>query len=240
MPNKLTRCASAVAATVTFSVLATAALADGPYGRVDQAYEPPPPPPAPFTWRGLYVGGNIGGAWAISTLSDNLTDQSFDTDHSGFIGGVQLGYNYQIRNLVFGVDWDFDWASIGETRSDVAGPFVGTLQASTNTDWVTTVAARIGLTADRWLVFVKVGGGWVQNSIRLTDLGTGAVASTSNTDGGWLVGGGAEFALPRNWTVKLEYDVLVLSDRTVTDPLGNAFTFERDLQMLKIGLNYKF
>src|SRR5262245_16655188 len=100
MPHGLTRCASAMAAVVTFPVLATVALADGIYGdRVEQMYEPPPPP-APFTWRGFYVGGNIGGVWAFSTLTENSTDVRFDTDHSGFIGGVQLGYNFQIRNLV--------------------------------------------------------------------------------------------------------------------------------------------
>jgi hypothetical protein len=39
---------------------------------------------------------------------------------------------------------------------------------------------------------------------------------------------------------KVEFDILELWDRIVTGPLGNTFTFERDLQMLKIGLNYKF
>jgi outer membrane immunogenic protein len=81
---------------------------------VAHLYEAPPPPP-PFRWSGLYIGGNVGGGWATATLTDNFTGANFDTDHSGFIGGGQLGFNYQIRNLILGAEWDFDWASLDET-----------------------------------------------------------------------------------------------------------------------------
>jgi outer membrane immunogenic protein len=234
--------ALAMAAAVALLGLVGAAHADGPYGKVKQTYEPPPPPlPPPLTWSGFYIGGNIGGAWANGTLTDNYTGLDFDTDHSGFIGGVQIGYNYQIRNLVVGIEWDFDWTSIGETSNSVFVPFAGsTFRASADTDWVTTLAARAGLTFDRWLVFVKAGGGWVQNSASITNLTTGAVASTSNTNSGWLIGAGVEYALAGHWTAKLEYDFLQLSDRTATGFFGNTFTFDRDLQMVKFGLNYKF
>src|SRR5262249_22873136 len=63
--------------------------------------------PPPFTWRGFYLGGNLGGAWATSTLSDQLSKVSFDRDNNGFIGGVQVGYNFQVGNLVLGLEWDF-------------------------------------------------------------------------------------------------------------------------------------
>jgi outer membrane immunogenic protein len=231
----------AVAAAAALLVLSGVAQADGPpYGRVKQTYEPPPPPPPPFTWTGFYIGGNVGGAWTNGTLTDNFTGSNFDTNHGGFIGGVQLGYNYQVRNLVVGIEWDFDWTSISETGSGVVVPSVGTLRASADTDWVTTLAARVGVSFDRGLVFVKAGGGWVQNSASITNLTTGSVVSTSNTNSGWLIGGGVEYALAGPWTARLEYDLLVLSDRTAGGFFGNTFTLERDLQMLKFGLNYKF
>jgi outer membrane immunogenic protein len=231
--------ALAVGVALAVLTLGAGAQADGPYGRASEAYVAPPPPP-PFTWAGFYVGGNIGGAWATSTLTDDFTDTILDIDHSGFIGGGQLGFNYQIRNLVIGIEWNFDWTSISETGDGVTVPLVGTLQASADTDWVTTVAARVGLTMDRWLVFMKFGGGWVRSSAGITNLTTGAVARTSDTHGGWLVGGGVEYAFTSHWTAKVEFEALELSDRTVTGPFGDTFTFERDLQMLKIGLNYKF
>ena len=202
-------------------------------------YEAPPPSP-PFRWSGLYIGGNIGGAWVTGTLTDNFTGASFDTDHSGFIGGGQIGFNYQIRNLVLGIEWDFDWTSLDETGRGVFVPSFGTLRASAEMDWVTTLAARIGLVNDRWLVYVKVGGGWVHNTASLTNLTTGASASASDTSGGFLVGGGVEYAFAPHWTARAEYSFLSLSDRTATGFFGNTFTFERDIEMLKIGLNYKF
>jgi outer membrane immunogenic protein len=90
-------------AAVGAAVLANAgdAYADGSYAGVTHLYEAPPSPP-PFRWSGLYIGGNIGSAWATGTLTDNLTGSSFETDRSGFIGGGQLGFNYQVRNLVLG------------------------------------------------------------------------------------------------------------------------------------------
>ena len=244
--------ALAVAAAMAVLALSGAAQADGPYKvPPKQVYAPPPPPPPPppplppaFTWTGFYIGANIGGAWANGTLTDNFTDVSFDTDHSGFIAGFQLGYNHQIRNLVIGVEWDFDWTSIGETSNSVFVPGFGTLRASADTDWITTLSARAGLTFDRWLVFVKAGGGWVQNSASITNLDTGAVVSTSRTNSGWLVGGGVEYAFYglewTRWTAKLEYDFLQLSDRTATGFSGDTFTFERDIQMVKFGLSYRF
>jgi outer membrane autotransporter protein len=240
MPSKRQGHAFAIGVATAFPILGTPAHADGPYGRVPPAYELPPPPLPPFIWAGFYIGGNIGGAWTFGTLTDNFTDVSFNTDHSGFIGGGQLGYNFQTRNLVFGVEWDFDRASMSDTSNDAFVPGFGTLQVSADTDWITTLAARVGLTANRWLVYAKVGGGWVHNSATLTNLTTGAVASTSNTNGGFLVGGGVEYALTSHWTAKAEYDFLTLSDRTVAGFLGNTFTFQRDVEMLKIGLNYKF
>jgi outer membrane autotransporter protein len=240
MPNLRIGHALPLVLALAFLTPGGGAQADGPYGRAKEAYVPPPPPPPPFTWAGFYIGGNIGGAWANGTFTDNFTGVSFDTDHSGFIGGGQLGFNVQIRNLVFGVEWDFDWTSISETSNGVIIPFVGTLQASAETDWVTTLAARAGLTLDRWLVYMKVGGGWAHDSASLTNLTTGAVASSNDTRGGLLVGAGVEYAFTSHWTARAEYSFLDLSDRTVTGPLGSTFTFDRDIQMLKIGLNYKF
>ena len=75
------------------------------------AYTPPPPTPPVFSWTGFYIGGNLGGAWARGTVSDSLFGLSASSDRSGFIGGGQLGVNYQFSNIVLGAEWDFDWTS---------------------------------------------------------------------------------------------------------------------------------
>ena len=222
------------------AAFASGALADGPYGPRALDFNPVPLPP-PVTWRGFYLGGNIGGAWATSTLSDNLTSVSLDRDNTGFIGGVQVGYNFQVGNLVLGIEWDFDWTSI-DTSGRVGVPgIIGPVQASADIEWISTLAGRIGLALDRTLVYVKVGGGWVRSEASLTQLTTGASVSASDTNGVWLVGAGFEYALAPNWTAKFEYDFLGLSDKTLPGLSGSrAFEFERDIQQVKVGINFKF
>ena len=79
------------------------------------AYTPPPPPPPVFSWTGFYIGGNLGGAWARGSVNDSLFGLSADLNRSGFIGGGQLGVNYQFSNIVLGAEWDFDWTSLDAT-----------------------------------------------------------------------------------------------------------------------------
>src|SRR6478735_3829296 len=78
------------------------------------AYTPPPPPPV-YSWTGFYIGGNLGGAWARGSVNDSLFGLSASSDRSGFIGGGQLGVNYQFSNIVLGAEWDFDWTSLDAT-----------------------------------------------------------------------------------------------------------------------------
>jgi opacity protein-like surface antigen len=205
-------------------------------------YKAPPPPP-PYNWTGFYIGPNIGGAWSTGTLTDEFTDASLGVNNDGFIGGGQLGFNYQISNWVWGVEWDMDWTSIRRTAT------ADILQASFNTDWITTLTGRVGLAVDRGffvdhsLFYVKGGGAWVRNSATLTDLTTGASASASNTNDGWTVGAGWEWGFAPNWSTKIEYDFVRLDNWSATDPIfatSDTFTISRDISMVKVGVNYRF
>ena len=180
---------------------------------------PAPPPPPPFSWNGFYIGGDLGGVWANGNVTDNLFGLSASASRSGFIGGGEVGYNYQVNNVVFGIEGNFDWTSLSATGNGAVIPAVGALQASANTNWVTTVAGRLGIAADRALFYVKGGGGWVGNSASITNLTTGASISASNTNSGWLIGGGVEWAFASNWSAKIEYDYLGLRSWTLNGAL---------------------
>jgi outer membrane immunogenic protein len=206
------------------------------------AYTPPPPPPPVYNWTGFYIGGNLGGAWSRGSVEDSLFGLSASASRDGFIGGGQLGFNYQFSNIVLGVEWDFDWTSLDATGSGRSTP-IGFLQASAETRWVSTLAARFGVAAwNSALLYGKAGVGWVDNSATVTNLTTGASISASNRNSGWLVGAGVEWALAGNWSAKLEYDFLHLDSLTFGPGpfLGDTFTTNREIQMLKVGLNYRF
>jgi outer membrane immunogenic protein len=242
-------------ASVAFFALGTAVA-----GAADMAVKAPPPPPQPiFSWTGFYVGGNIGGGWGHNNWTDTRFLRNFNNGNNGvFIGGGQIGGNYQIGQFVIGGEWDFDWA--GGYNNNGNGVFIPALGSNfvvnNNNRWITTVAARFGWAIDHWLLYGKAGGGWVgSNNFNITNVnsgvslncGTFGFTNCNNNTGGWLVGVGVEYAFTNNWTVKAEYDYLGLGNRTFIVPAGAPFlagdTFNsnnRNVQMFKVGFNYLF
>jgi outer membrane immunogenic protein len=245
--------------------LASAAMLFSPLvaHSADLAVKAPPPMPVPvpvFSWTGFYVGANIGGAWSNNRWTDTLFLTNFNNNNNNgvFIGGGQIGGNYQIGQFVIGGEWDFDWASNNNNNNvGVIIPGVGNIVVTNNNNrWITTVAARFGWAVDHWLFYGKAGGGWVgNNNFTITNLTTGAsftcgtfgLTNCGNNTGGWLVGAGFEYAFTNNWTVKLEYDYLGLGNRTFFIPAGAPFlagdtftTNNRNVQMVKVGVNYLF
>jgi outer membrane immunogenic protein len=211
-------------------------------------YAPPAPvyAPPPFSWTGFYLGGNVGGAWAHRDVTDTffLGDFGNGNNNGVFIGGGQVGYNWQVGYAVLGIEADFDGAANNNnTRT------VGIVQVTSNNRWITTLAARFGLTNGPWLFYGKAGGGWVGNEdFTITNLATGAsITASNNSNSGWLLGAGIEWAFAPNWSAKVEYNFLGLDDRTFVTPFGfqrlagdTFFERNRDIQMVKVGINYRF
>jgi outer membrane immunogenic protein len=214
------------------------------------------PPPLPlFSWTGFYLGGNLGAAWGQGNITDTFTGASFSgTSNAVFTGGGQVGFNYQVSSVVFGVEGDFDWlANNNNTGTGVVVPIGGgltnTFTASLNNRWVTTLTGRLGVAWDRVLLYGKGGAAWVgNNSFTVTDVTTGAslTGATNNSSTGWTAGAGLEWAFANNWTARVEYDYIGLGSRTfgpVTGPVlvGDTFTTSNaNIQMVTVGLNYLF
>src|SRR6516164_9424320 len=119
-------------ASVAFSLLGTAVA-----GVADMPVKAPPPmaPPVPmFSWTGFYVGGNIGGAWGNNRWTDTIFLTNFNNDNNNgrFIGGGQIGGNYQIGQFVIGGEWDGDWGANNNNNVAVAVPGVGLIAVTSN------------------------------------------------------------------------------------------------------------
>jgi len=192
-----------------------------------------------YSWTGFYFGGNLGGAWASDRLNDSFTGASAGFSTGGFIGGGQLGYNFQAGNFVFGAEWVLDGAPL-----TTSGSLGRSLVASANTNWVTTLAARFGWAFDKYLWYGKAGGGWGADRVTLANVRNGAQVNVSNTNSGWLWGTGIEYAFAPNWTGKLEYDYLGMNTWKVNSTVFGAnvdqFSVKRQINMFVGGVNYKF
>jgi outer membrane immunogenic protein len=200
---------------------------------------------APFSWTGVFVGGHVGGGWSnFSGFDPTLPADGWASVHgSGVIAGGQLGFNYQIRNVVFGAEGTYAWSGIkvGDGGPFGAGPGLTVVDKN---DYVATAAGRVGYAFDRVLVFGKGGGAWTRDKLDAND-GLGGTASGSFNRAGWLAGGGVEYAFLQNWSVKLEYDFLRFGQLnelpTTTGGLGvSPALVKLDMQMALFGLNYRF
>lgn len=194
--------------------------------------------PVSYDWTGFYVGGHVGYGWAEKDWRDafglNLNNKA-----DGFLGGGQVGFNYQINQFVLGVEGDFSWSGIngGSTVVGLAAP-----GANFNTDvnWVSTLTGRLGLAFDRWLVYGKGGVAWANDTFSTNRYTFPATAEITETRVGWTAGAGVEYAFAPAWSAKLEYNYMDFGDRAVSFAPLTATTIDQQIHAVKFGVNYKF
>ena len=66
-------------------------------------------------------GGNLGVGWSRASLSDTAGNIFTPNSSANFLGGGQVGYNYEFwRGVVVGVEAEFDWAGNQNNISNTA------------------------------------------------------------------------------------------------------------------------
>ena len=193
-------------------------------------------------WRGFFVGANIGGAWnhtcqswtpgpaitgnpALATAFYNRNCPN----NGNFIGGVDLGYNFQYDQWVWGLKADYDAVgSKSKTRSYAytSGPTdpipSGTYTASgkISPNGIGLLGPRIGYAIDEWLPYLRVGGAFAggQHTGMLSYTPVGGTAPTNSISGGknfkstgWNVGAGLDYGFSGGpWSFTAEYNYVNL------------------------------
>ena len=207
--------------------------------------------PAYYNWTGFYIGGNLGAAVGKTSFSDTLVRPSTfsSSSISSFIGGGQLGVNYEFGGgVVIGAEAMFDWLSSTPTTFTASNPRTGSANGTINNRWITAVTGKLGYAWDRLLVYGKGGGAWVGTDNSLTVGATPAGVSVNSGSGGWTRRrrcgmGPCGF----NWSARAEYDFIGLQNQNFTVSLIPATPFagdaigvnNRTIQMITAGLNYK-
>jgi outer membrane immunogenic protein len=199
-----------------------------------------------FTWTGCHVGINAGVGSLHSSYDAEVAGDLGSNTGTGAIAGGQIGCDYQINNFVFGVQGSFDAASLkGSNTIEQDGPSVETIE--TKADWLATATARAGiLVQPQFLLYVTGGAAWMQTSFTDSNptYSTPYTGSAKTTHTGWLIGGGAEYALNTNWSVFVEYNYIKFSGKTVdiaySDATNDNVAMKHDLNRVMVGVNYKF
>lgn len=232
------------------------------------------------------LGGGAGTVFSDELLTSSLQASGEATDNhpayrqalraSGFTGGGQIGYNWQIeRNWVAGFEADLQYANIkGDNlfRAPDEGGVTLSAASSHQLDWYGTLRGRVGyLLSDRLLAFGTGGlayggtkaqaaiaiigplgwtvdGGGFVTSIICPGFTTCLAGSSSQTSVGWTAGGGLEYAVLSNVTIKAEYLHMDLGHQNVKltgqgPATGNGFVnvrFSNAYDIVRMGMNFRF
>src|SRR5437870_13770138 len=60
-----------------------------------------------YNWTGFYIGANVGGHFAKDDIID--VNSPISVSPRGILGGLQVGYNWQVGRLLLGLEFDGDW-----------------------------------------------------------------------------------------------------------------------------------
>ena len=187
-----------------------------------------------YNWSGFYLGLNAGGAFGINTLSAS-GGGSASVKEPGFLGGAQVGANYQTGPMVWGFEADYDAST--QNKSLPAGVLTG---STSQTPWFATLRGRVGIAFDRTLVYGTVGGAAGElRSIASIPAGT---TSTTVTYGTWIAGAGVEYGITDNLSARLEYLYLDKNNIAtgVIGPPPTQITTHLQDNLVRVGLNYRF
>jgi outer membrane immunogenic protein len=250
-----------VGLAVAASALATAASAADMPVPAAPAYTPPAYRPVIYDWTGIYIGAHVGGGWMNDVVTTTTTTilqpagTSTKIAPMGVAGGLQAGINFQFSPVVVGFEGTWTWTTLTGshvTTSPLPGGFSET--STSAAPYLATAAGRIGFAANDFLFYAKGGGAWMRvDYTQMVTLGAPVTLQTLNdTRSGFVAGAGVEFGMTENLSAKLEYDYLGFGTKTytfanlsapvagVTTPFALPVSWKSSLQMVTVGLNYRF
>ena len=220
-------------------------------------YPPAVLPPAAYDWTGFYVGGNVGAGLledhvsqtAVTTATTNLIGTT-DVSAAGFIGGAQIGVNYEFAPWVIGAEASWTDSDItGSGLASVTGPtgppppLIAPTQerATSNPLWFAAATGHIGYAANDLLFYAKGGGAWMHVNYIQDQLAGVTLASQSISDNrsGFTAGLGLEYGMTENLSAKFEYDFYDFGTKDYAftqTPIAIA----SQIHTLTVGLNYRF
>jgi outer membrane immunogenic protein len=204
--------------TILALSVATIAVVSGAANAADLPRGPAPyysPAPANnvYNWSGPYAGLNLGYDWGKVTNSAVAPN--------GLAGGMQAGYNWQSGQFVFGAETDLQITGADDTFA----PY------KFSNPWFGTLRGRAGVAVNNILFYGTLGLAYGDLKGEISGL------SEDKTLVGWAGGAGMEVGMTPNWSAKVEYLYMDLTNRAYSiTGVSNGY----QTNMLRFGINYHF
>ena len=207
-----------------------------------------------YDWTGVYAGVNLGAVWSGSHLNANQANlvpstgsYSQNMNSTAVNPGFQFGYLHQLKdNWVVGGEADFTYPSATSTfkTANAIGEFD---QFKIHNNLQGSLRLRGGYAFDRFLPFITTGISFGSMKLQYNNEANDSY-STSTTQTGWVLGGGLEYGVLKNLSVRTEYlytnygNAMSMGLPAIsgyTDPTGSAHA-NLSTNVLRAAVNYRF
>lgn len=208
-------------------------------------YEPAPQAPAvaaPFDWTGPYIGvfgGVTTGDFEYEAGADGIDERlNVDISGGGFVGGAQVGYDWQASNWVFGGVADIAFTNhSAEISGSIDG--LGSASAESKLKYLGTLRGRVGYAFDRALIYGHGGLAFGKTEQTISIDGLGSVGESQSRTG-WTIGAGAEYAVTDRVSLGTEYSYVDLGTERLLDEGGIFVDEDVAFHSVKALLNFRF
>lgn len=206
-------------------------------------------PTAPLTWKGAYVGGTLGYAFAGDdevgyARNDNVFYNSDTLEISGINGSIRAGYRTQFtgrtRDWVVGAELGFEAGSIEDSFTD------GDFSAENSINNVLALRVKTGVlnNAKDTLFYGIMGVAQADFDYRIEGVDGASefgIDSTGETQTGYILGLGVERKMNERLSVTGEWEYANFGKETLGE---DGFPYSTQMtpkyHNLKVGLNYQF
>jgi opacity protein-like surface antigen/outer membrane receptor protein involved in Fe transport len=229
-----------------------ASASTAPYPTTLWPFYKSPPARYGYDWTGIYVGAEGGRGW--TTPKGTLLDATgnpvapYSYRANGPVAGLFAGGNYQMNNVMLGVEGDWQWSNlIGNNQTlaplGAAGAFPGgPFTISTTVKDYAAVRGRLGYAFDRFLVFGTGGWAWGNPVTSYALTGAAPFAESAGSSTGWTAGLGVEYAFTNGLFGRIEYRYTNLETSGFVSAATNSAAGPGRLPIsdLRAGFAYKF
>jgi outer membrane immunogenic protein len=205
-----------------------------------------------YNWSGFYIGAHVGYGWASKDWTQTFSSAALPLDRTvnpsepqGFLGGGQIGINWQTGQWVFGIEGDGSWTDAHDCGGRFASAANALFNGCSQVNWYATATGRLGIASGPALFYVKGGAAFAGEEHNITFNRVVTTNAPDDTRFGWTVGGGLEYGLTPNWSAKIEYNYMDFGKQNYSfnytpGTLVERWDIKQQVHVAKFGINYRF
>lgn len=207
-------------------------------------------------WNGAYAGVNLGvGNYRSTVAIEDILGIASQREEMGFAVGGAIGMNWQRCNTVIGIEAELNWTDVDRSWGinlgglGVPPPFNNLFNAKSSVEWYGAVKARAGYAMDSMLLYLTAGIAFAEIEHSGLDTIIRQIGfNSSDTRFGFVVGGGAEYALTKNISWRNEVTYTRFEDKDFNLSLGALappgtnikLNAQDELWLVRTGLSFRF